>query len=130
VTVSKRLINDVRNLDVDGIAEKTLLAARKIISQEGMTPEKIKSTSAAALPVYHWVVSVVNYGNVIKVLHPLRMARSVAEENMRRELLRLKRALPAQGEIRALPTHNRGTSATSWRHARGGAKAAILKDNM
>ena len=73
----------MRNLDVDVIREKTLLKVSKIISQEGMTPEKIKSTSTAALPVYNWVVSVVNYGNIIKVLHPLRMARTMAEENLR-----------------------------------------------
>ena len=75
----------MRKLDTDNIPGQTLDRVHLIISQESMNPENLANISKAAVDVYYWIVNVVNYGNIIKVLHPLAMAKAVAQDKLKME---------------------------------------------
>ena len=50
-----------------------------------MNAETIRNNSASIFSLWCWACSVMDYGNTMKVLHPLVMARHVAEENLKKE---------------------------------------------
>lgn len=87
-TPSKRILADMKflesliNFDKDNIQPRVIQKLQeRVLTNEEFDPERIKSVSSACEGMCKWILAIIDYDKVIKVVAPKRAALAEAESN-------------------------------------------------
>ena len=75
----KKFLNDMSNYDKDKIPDKIVKKVRKYVKMKDFVPELIAKKSRAGESICKWVIAIVNYSDVMKVIKPKQESLAKAQ---------------------------------------------------
>jgi dynein heavy chain len=96
----KKFLDDMKNYKKDKIPEKIIKKLRKYLKIPGFKPEVIVKKSKAGESICKWVIALVNYSDVMKVIKPKQEALAKAEVKLNKAKADLAEKEASLQEIR------------------------------